>query len=98
MTCQLPKYTFICNETIPRAEGKWYEGLIYLPTLLAFLSQKTHHDLKIKDVIYIGEMLRLSRDVPLWQALRPLPPGTKVIEFKVLVVESHDIKEWIGRT
>lgn len=38
------------------------------------------------------------RDDPLWQALRPLPHGSKVIEFKVLVLESHDIKEWIGRT
>ena len=43
-------------------------------------------------------MLRSSRDIPLWQVLRPLLSGTKVIEFKVLVVESHDIKEWIGET
>ena len=43
-------------------------------------------------------MLRSSRDVPLRRTLRPLPPGTKVIEFKALVVESNDIKEWIGRT
>ena len=62
MSCQLPKYTFICNETIPRAEDKWSEGLIYSPTLLAFLSQKDHYVLKVKDVIYIGEMLRASRD------------------------------------
>ena len=94
----LPKYSFISNDAIHRAEGKWSEGLIYSPTLLAFLSQKDHYVLKIKDVVYVGEMIGLGSDVPLWQALRPLPPGTNVIEFKVLIIECHERKEWIGVT
>ena len=77
----LPKYSFISNDAIHRDKGKWSEGLVYSPTLLAFLSQKDHYVLKIKDVVYVGEMKGVGSDVPLCQALRPLPPGTNVIEF-----------------
>ena len=48
-------------------------------------------------MLYIGEMLQVSRDVPSWRTLRPLSPGTKVIKLKVLVSESHDIRSGFER-
>ena len=84
MTCQLPPYTFLINENQLRVTGKWSEGLINLLILFAFLSQKDHYVLKVKDEIYVEDMLSISQDVPSWQALIPLSPATNIIEFRVM--------------
>ena len=54
MTSQLPTNTFLHDEICDdRTKGKWEEGLIYPPILLAFLSQHDYYMVKIKESYYI---------------------------------------------